>query len=45
MPWNMVVPMDEKVRFISDYLNGVFTFTELCGRETGRKAQHLRKAG
>jgi putative transposase len=42
MPWNMVLPMDEKVRFISDYLNGVFNFTELCvryriSRKTGYK--------
>ncbi len=32
MTWKQVLPMDEKVRFISDYLNGVFSFTELCAR-------------
>jgi len=40
MPWNEVSVMDEKIRFISDYLNGVLTFTEVChrygiSRETG----------
>lgn len=34
--------MDEKIRFMSDYLNGVFTFTDLCerygiSRKTGYK--------
>jgi putative transposase len=38
MPWKQVLPMNEKVRFITDYLNGVFTFTELCERyEISRK--------
>jgi len=32
MPWKTVLPMDEKIRFISDYLNGVFTFTDVCAR-------------
>lgn len=45
MPWKKVEPMDEKIRFISDYLNGVFTFTELCERynitcKTGYKWVH-----
>jgi transposase InsO family protein len=45
MPWNKVEPMDEKIRFISDYLNRVFTFTELCdrykiSRKTGYKWVH-----
>jgi hypothetical protein len=26
MPWRSVVPMEEKIRFIGDYLNGVFYF-------------------
>jgi hypothetical protein len=30
MPWRSVVPMEEKVRFIGDYLNGVFYFIESC---------------
>jgi len=30
MPWRSVVPMEEKIRFIGDYLNGVFSFIELC---------------
>lgn len=34
--------MEEKIRFIGDYLNGVFNFTELCeryriSRKTGYK--------
>jgi putative transposase len=32
MPWKQVRPMDEKIRFISDHLMGVFTFAELCDR-------------
>ncbi|MFX0197817.1 MAG: helix-turn-helix domain-containing protein [Candidatus Hodarchaeota archaeon] len=45
MPWKKVLPMDEKIRFISDYLNSVFTFTELCdryniSRKTGYKWVH-----
>ena len=42
MPWRSVLPMEEKIRFIGDYLNGVFSFTELCeryvvSRKTGYK--------
>jgi len=42
MPWRSVVPMEEKIRFIGDYLNGVFSFIELCerygiSRKTGYK--------
>lgn len=32
MPWKSVKPMEEKIRFIGDYLSGVFNFTELCER-------------
>ena len=32
MPWRKELPMDEKLRFIGDYLNGYFSFTELCDR-------------
>jgi putative transposase len=32
MPWRTVLPMEEKIRFIGDYLSGVFNFTELCER-------------
>ena len=32
MPWKKVEPMNEKVRFVSDYLNQYFSFTELCNR-------------
>ncbi len=32
MPWKTVCTMDEKVRFIGDFLNGVFSFVELCDR-------------
>jgi hypothetical protein len=34
--WNQVLPMNEKIHFISDYLNGVFLFTELCRHDTMR---------
>jgi putative transposase len=42
MPWRSVVPMEEKIRFIGDYLNGAFSFIELCerygiSRKTGYK--------
>ena len=42
MPWWSVTPMDEKIRFISDYLSKVFNFSELCeryniSRKTGYK--------
>lgn len=30
MPWKSVKPMEEKIRFIGDYLSRVFNFTELC---------------
>jgi transposase len=32
MPWRSVLPMEEKIRFIGDYLNSVFNFTELYER-------------
>jgi putative transposase len=32
MPWRRVVPMDEKVHFISDYNHDRFDFRELCRR-------------
>jgi len=28
MPWRSVVPMEEKIQFIGDYLNGVFYFID-----------------
>ncbi|MGL4995539.1 MAG: integrase core domain-containing protein [Deefgea sp.] len=42
MPWNEVKPMDEKVKFIADYLRGELAFKALCGlygisRKTGYK--------
>ena len=42
MPWNEVKPMDERLRFIADYLNNYFSVTELChhynvSRKTGYK--------
>jgi transposase InsO family protein len=42
MPWNEVKPMNEKIRFIADYMNNYFTVTELCeryniSRKTGYK--------
>ena len=45
MSWKQVTPMDEKIRFMSDYLNRVFSFTELCdryqiSRKTGYKWIH-----
>ena len=32
MPWKEVKPMDQKLRFISDYLKDYFTISELCER-------------
>jgi transposase len=32
MPWRSVKPMEEKIRFIGDYLSKVFNFSELCDR-------------
>jgi len=32
MPWRSVTPMDERTRFIADWLQGFFTMTELCAR-------------
>ena len=45
MPWNTVSVMDEKIRCISDVLNGVLTFSDICqrygiSRETGYKWVH-----
>ena len=32
MPWREELPMDQRLRFIGDYLNGYFSFAELCDR-------------
>lgn len=32
MPWRSVKPMEEKIKFIGDYLSKVFNFSELCDR-------------
>lgn len=42
MPWREESPMDQKLRFIGDYLNNYFSVTELCerygiSRKTGYK--------
>ena len=42
MPWNEVKPMNERIRFISDYLSRYFPISELCyrygiSRKTGYK--------
>ncbi len=42
MPWNERSAMDERIRFIADYLDDLFPFTELClrydiSRPTGYK--------
>ena len=42
MPWREELPMNQRIRFIGDYLNGYFSFTELCerfgiSRKTGYK--------
>ncbi|MFC7420682.1 helix-turn-helix domain-containing protein, partial [Iodobacter arcticus] len=42
MPWNEVKPMDEKVKFIAEYLRGDLAFKTLCllygiSRKTGYK--------
>ncbi|WP_348945178.1 integrase core domain-containing protein [Chitinibacter sp. FCG-7] len=51
MPWQEVKPMDEKVKFIADYLRGDLAFKALCGlygisRKTGYKwVQRYRAQG
>jgi len=36
--WKSVSPMEEKIRFIENYMNGIFSFIELCERyEISRK--------
>jgi len=51
MSWKEVKPMDEKVKFIADFLRGDMPFKTLCGlyeisRKTGYKwVQRYRKAG
>ena len=42
MPWRSREPMEERIRFIGDYLRRIFNFTELCqrygiSRKTGYK--------
>ncbi len=42
MPWKEELPMDQRLRFVGDYLNGYFSFAELCyrfgiSRKTGYK--------
>jgi transposase len=42
MPWKGVTTMDQRVRFISEYLDGYFSIAELCrqfnvSRKTGYK--------
>jgi len=32
MPWKEELPMEQRLRFIGDYLNGYFSFAELCDR-------------
>jgi putative transposase len=32
VPWQTRSSMDERVRFVADYLSGAFTMVELCGR-------------
>jgi putative transposase len=49
MPWREVKPMDQKIRFISDFLNGYFNIAELCirfgiSRTTGYKWINRYKA-
>ena len=45
MPWTEVRPMDQKIQFISDYLDNHFPFSQLCNRygisrKTGYKWIH-----
>ena len=30
MPWSEISPMDQRMRFIADYLRETLTITELC---------------
>jgi len=40
MPWKNVCPMDNKLLFISEYLNGYFSVSTLCERYcTSRKTR------
>jgi len=32
MPWSEILPMDERLRFIADHQNKLFSMTELCAR-------------
>ena len=32
MPWSQTSPMDQKIRFITDFQRQLFPFSELCGR-------------
>jgi putative transposase len=32
MPWKEISPVDQRVRFIADYQEGSFSFSELCER-------------
>lgn len=54
MPWSQTSPMDERIRFIADYLRETFSISELCdqydvSRKTGYKwierYLHLGPAG
>jgi putative transposase len=45
MPWRVMSPMDERVRFIAEYRTNLFSMTELCAhfgisRKTGYKLVH-----
>jgi len=38
MSWKGVTVMDQRIRFLSDYLEGIYPFNELCRRfEVSRK--------
>jgi putative transposase len=51
MPWNETTVMDERYRFVTTYLSGHYTLTELCARyeisrPTGRKwVQRFKGSG
>ena len=49
MPWKETCPMDERVRFIGEYLQGEVSMAELCRqfgirRKTGYKWMHRYEA-
>lgn len=45
MPWKETCPVDERNRFIDDYLNGVLSLTALCRHYSISRNGGIRWAG